>query len=538
MKKSLRVLALTMAVTLTVSLGLAGCGGQAPSNTDQPSSGASATPDANDNSELHIAVNAVPETFDLTNTTATIGSTIALGSIYECLVALGADYSIVPELAQSFTISDDATEYVYTLRQGVLFHNGQEMKAADVVASMNRWIEAFGTAKTMIGEARFEADGDYAVKLKMDHPLLYLNELITTAAQRPIIVPKSVIDSGDPTTGIIKDYIGTGPYKFTEWAADRYVLFTRNENYAPYGTEGQVNGWSGYKVAATAKVYYDIVPDDSTRVAGIQSGEYDIAYNMPVDNYDLFNGKDDYTVYNQLDGDLVMIYNKQEGLGANAKFRQAVNAALNADDILLAAYANPDFFKSGSSYMPVAESDWYTEEGAAFYNQNSAEASKALQAEAGYNGETFRLLVSSDYSDFYNAAVVIKQQLESAGIKTELVVTDWATYLNYSKDPTQFDAFITSFSVKAVPTLILYLSATWNGWATDPVIVDALANINTATDKAQAVEIWKMLQKYCWEEGMPVSKIGNKYVYSVAGSHVKNLIYFQGPHAWNVVADN
>ena len=248
----------------------------------------------------------------------------------------------------------------------------------------------------------------------------------------------------------------------------------------------------------------------------------------------MLDSDDAYNTYTELDGDMVMIYNKKEGVASDATFRRAVNAALNDDDIGLASYGNSDFYKINSSYMCVEDSEWYSTEGADQYNQNDPEKTKELLSECGYDGETFRLLVASSETDFYNAAVVIQQELQAAGINCELVTTDWATYLNYAADSTQFDAFITSFSVKQVPPLILYLSATWNGWATDEKLVSGFEEINAATDKEAAIATWNDLQKYCWEEYMPVSKLCDKYVYAATSAKVQDITVFKSAHAWNV----
>lgn len=520
MKRWKKVSALVMSVAMAMSLG-AGCTVFAD--------------EAEYDDELHIAFSDVPDTLDCVNTSSDSCGNIMVGTVFDTLVALATDYSVKPELCESWEISDDATEYTYKLRQGVMFQNGAEMKASDVAASMNRWVANFGTAATYIGaENKFEVVDDYTVKIKMDHPYLYLNELIATAAQKPIIVPESTLDTIDPETGNLTEFIGTGPYLFDEWAADQYIKLTKWDDYTPYFEKGEEDGWYGYKEAATPTVYYDIVTDDATRLAGLQSGEYDVALGLSPDNYEMLDSDDAYNTYTELDGDMVMIYNKKEGVASDATFRRAVNAALNDDDIGLASYGNSDFYKINSSYMCVEDSEWYSTEGADQYNQNDPEKTKELLDECGYDGETFRLLVASSETDFYNAAVVIQQELQAAGVNCELVTTDWATYLNYAADSTQFDAFITSFSVKQVPPLILYLSATWNGWATDEKLVSGFEEINSATDKEAAIATWNDLQKYCWEEYMPVSKLCDKYVYAATSAKVQDITVFKSAHAWNV----
>lgn len=147
----------------------------------------------------------------------------------------------------------------------------------------------------MIGEATFEAADAYTVTLKMQQPCTYVNELMAGLGQRAVVMPKSVLDALDET-GIVTEYIGTGPYKFSEWVEHQYIHITRNDDYQPYGTEGEFNGWSGYKTAATKDIYFDLVSDAATVVAGMQTGEYDATTDITADNIALFQDNPDFVV--------------------------------------------------------------------------------------------------------------------------------------------------------------------------------------------------------------------------------------------------
>jgi peptide/nickel transport system substrate-binding protein len=483
--------------------------------------------------ELHIAINAAPDTLDCSNTTAGVASSISMGTIFESLVYINSDYSVSLELAEDYTVSGDAAVHTYKLRRGVKFHNGQELKADDAAASLNRWIELYGTAASMIGEARFEKIDDYTITLKLDHPLLYLNDLIATAINRPIIVPRSLIEGREPTE-LLTEFIGTGPYKFVEWAQDRYVLLTRFDDYIPYGTKGVYSGWGGYKEALVKDVYFDIVSSDSTRVAGLQSGEYNVSFGIPYDNYELFSNDPGFVVHTTPEGDDALVFNKNEGLASKAKFRQAVQAALNVEDILLGGYANPAFFTVDSSYIISPESEWYTKAGSQYYNAHDPVKTAALLEESGYRGEPFRLLVSSDYTNFYNEALVIEQQLKALGINVELIVRDWAAFMEIRRDESRWDGFITSLSVAPVPPLIIYLSATWAGGAKDEKLQQGLTEITNARDKAAAVAKWVELQEYCLAEYVPVCKLGNEFRLEVSSAKAEGGSFFEGPHPWNI----
>jgi len=478
--------------------------------------------------ELHIAMSVVPTNLDVVMNTADDAAQIASGPIFEQLVAMNDKYEPVPELCTSWDMSEDATTYTYHLREGVKFHNGEVMTAADVVASMNRWIEGADNAKSLVGDARFYEVDEKTVEIKLEVGSPYLNLMVGGLGQHAAIMPKSVVDAADPESKLIKDYIGTGPYKLDSWVEDQYIKLVKNEDYQPYGTEGDYSGWAGYKRAKIDTVYFHFVSDPNTILAGIQTGEYDATDGITYDNYDMFASDDNFTIISAESEQPALIFNKQQGWGENEKFRQAVAALLNFDDIMLAAYGQPEFFNLYSSYMFKSQANWYTDRGSEFRSVQDTEKAKQLFEEAGFTpNDTFTILVASDSEDFYAMAVVIKSQMEAAGYKCELLVYDWSTFVTVrNNEPDKYNAFITSFSEKVLPNMNLFLSPSWAGWCTDERIVADLATIGTSTDFEAAQQTWFDLQEYMLAESVPVVKFGNTLAWGVVSKKVQGMEYF------------
>jgi peptide/nickel transport system substrate-binding protein len=204
-----------------------------------------------------------------------------------------------------------------------------------------------------------------------------------------------------------------------------------------------------------------------------------------------------------------MIFNKAEGWGADAKFRQAVQALLNVGDVLYAYFGDENFYKLYSSYM-FTGSKWYTEAGAEFYDQGDKDKALALFAEAGFTADdTFTILCASDSQDFYAFAQVIQAQFREAGLKCDLLGYEWGTFTQIrNNEPEKYNAFITSFSPKLLPNLNLFLSASWAGWCTDERVQGDLASIATSTDVDGAMATWEALQAYMYEDYVPIVKFG------------------------------
>lgn len=477
--------------------------------------------------ELHIALDTEPTNLDVTVNTATVATMVAYGTIYEALVTMTDSYETIPELCESWEINGDSTEYTWYLREGILFHNGEEMTAEDAAASLNRWLENAGNAQTMIGDASFEAADTYTVTLKMDAPCAYVNELMAGLGQRAVVMPKSILDEVDET-GVVTEYIGTGPYKYVEWDEHQQIVLTRNDDYQPYGTDGEFSGWAGYKNAYTKDIYFDIVGDVNTIIAGMQTGEYDATTAVTADNIYLFEGDDAYQVEAQECEMAFLIFNKKEGLGADETIRQAVQAAVNAEDVMIGVYGEEEMYSMYSSYMFNNITDWYSEEGSEYYNQADPQKAAEILADAGYDGETFRILVASDDAAFYNMAVIVQNQLQEAGMNCEILSYDWATFVSVrNEQPENYDAFITSFSPKILPTMNLYLSSTWAGWVSDERILGDLNLISTDTSKENAIATWNELQKYMYETSVPVVKFGCSKTFMVASSKLEGLTMFE-----------
>lgn len=506
-------------LALTMVFALCACGAES-----KPAQSAS-TPAAK---ELHIVPDNIATNLDIVNNTSDEASLVVSGSVFEQLVSANAEYQPVAELCTGWDVNADSTEYVYHLREGVKFHNGAEMTADDVVASMNRWIDNVETAAQFTNGAHFEKVDDYTVKICMDVPCAYLNNLMATYANRPIIVPKASIDAiGD--SGLLTEFIGTGPYKLAELKEDQYIRLEKFADYAPYGTQGDFSGWAGYKNAYIDTIIFDLVSDESTTISGLQTGQFHACSGIGYDSFDLFEADDSFDVTMASAEMPMMIFNKKAGLATDSAFRRGINAALNCDEILYGAYGSRDFYTLNSSYMFPSQGLWFTEAGKEYYNQGNGAKAVDILTEAGYDfEEPFKLLVASDSPDFYNMAVVVKDQLEAAGIPCELMTYDWSTFVEIrNNEPEKYNAFITSFSPKTVPTMNLYLSTGWAGWCTDERIQDDLKAINLSTSPAEGVGIWTALQQYMWEDNMPVVNFGIQKSFMISSKTVEGLGYME-----------
>ena len=231
-KKTLsRVLAFSLCAAL---LATTGCGGsdKKDGSTDAKQTEAAAAKD-----EMHIAVSANPPTLDTQISNSNIVGQIAY-HIFEPLFAMDENYEPQPVLAESYEVSEDGLEYTIKLREGVKFHNGNEMTADDVVASMNRWIEKSPKANTLIGGSTFEKVDDYTVKMTANQASSDIITVLANPIMFAAIYPAEIVEAA--TDEGISEFIGTGPYKLAEWKQDQYIKLEKNDDY-----QGNENATSG-----------------------------------------------------------------------------------------------------------------------------------------------------------------------------------------------------------------------------------------------------------------------------------------------------
>lgn len=504
---------------------VAGCNGQTEEATNADNS-----TDSNESigGELRYALNSQPSTLDSHLTTGSVERQTSR-HIFETLVTLNSEYKQVPMLAESVDKSEDGKTYTFHLRKGVKFHNGKEMTAEDVVASMIRWMEKSAMAKETMGDAVFEAKEKYTVVLKLQEPSLGALDVMASPKQFPAIMPKEVVETADSDG--VAEYIGTGPFKFMEWKQDQYIHLTKFEEYQP--VNGGSDGLSGKKEALVEDLYFDIVTDPSTRQSGLQTGLYDIADGIPHNSYEQLKNDPNLNTFVGTYGNIVHVYNKKQGLFTDVKMRKAVNAALDSDKIMLAAFSDEDLYDINPGYMDKEQKNWYSEAGKEAYNQANPEKAKRLLEEAGYNGEVVRILTTRDSQYLYDSAVVVSEQLEQIGMKVKLEVYDWATYVDRRDNPENWDLLSAGLSIITTPSQHLALSSTWPGWTEDEKVNSLLEKIKMSASQEEAKKQWDTLQGYLWTEYLPVSKYGD-YTYIIATTkQVEGFTIFDGPVLWN-----
>ncbi|WP_349828091.1 ABC transporter substrate-binding protein [Brevibacterium litoralis] len=442
-----------------------------------------------DTTELSIAYSAQPGSLDPHISTAEATFDFMRG-VYEGLVALDDEGVPQPQLAESIDTNEDYSEYTFHLREGITFHDGSALDAQDVVDTMERWTE-LAPAGGSFSDVTWEAVDDLTVTMTSPVPFYAALTLMANHQnQYPAVTTSEAIEAAGPEG--LGEFVGTGPYSFVEWVDSQYVKLEKNEDYVPY----EVDSTGG---ASPSEVVYDtvtlnVVSDPSTRVSGLQSGEYDIASHILSDQIPQVEGAgaQQETFGKGLSG---MYFNLNEGPMADKNLRHAVLTGLDMEAILTGAYGGPDFFTVEGAIATELQTNWYTDAGTEEYNVQDQELAQEYLEKSDYDGEPVRLNVTRDYQDHYDTAVVVEQQLNEMGIAAELVVSDWPTVLATAKDePGAWEISFSSWSPQSMPTRYTFQGENASGALIgDPYYeavkavhyTDSLESAQTALDEQQ-----------------------------------------------------
>src|SRR5215831_4222668 len=458
---------------------------------------------------LKVASIGEPPTLDIPMSTATLVYEI-MWHVNESLFTYDRAFNPIPLLAESDTVSDRGLRHTIVLRKGVKFHNGKEMTSADVVPSLRRWAKVASVGRSL-GKyiESIDARDPYTVVISLKQPSASLIYGLSEAAAA--IYPKESIDAaGD---GTLKEFIGTGPYRFVEHRPDRHIKLARFKEYA--ARPEPANGFGGKRTAWFDEILFLTVPDTAVRLAGVETGEYHHAMFIKQDAYERIKAlpfMESRIVKPR--GWAVAVLNHKAGLATQKKIRQAIQATLDVEPILAAGFGSRDFYRIDPGLF-FPEQPWHSTASASLYNQHDKDKARRLLKEAGYAGQPLRWVTTREYEFMYKNALVAKQQLEEVGFAVDLQVVDWATLNHRTEKPELWDLFSTGFVFSADPANHVALRCTFNGWWCNEEKERLLGELQVETDVKKRKAVIDRLQTVFFEDVGSV-KLGDYFTLDVA----------------------
>lgn len=477
---------------------------------------------------LNLAMVGEPQTLDPMATTADLVGTI-MQHVYEPLYTFDAKWAVVPLLAESLPqVSKDGLRYTIAIRKGVALHNGRELVADDVVASLQRWMDMAPRGKALAKEvAELKVRGTHALEIVLKNayaPLL--PQLALPTGMAAIMARESIATP-------LKDFVGTGPYRFKERRPDQYVLLTRFDRYTP--RKEPASGYGGARQALVEELRFIPVPNANTRVEGALAGQFHFADLLPVEALPRLesSGGKAVPVMTPSFGFPYLVFNTKEGVMGSVALRRAVQTALGAGEMLAAGFGDTRFFVAEGNHFPKG-TPFYSEAGTGEYNQRNPAKARAAAAQAGYKGDPIRVLTSRQYDFHYNMALVMAEQLKRAGFKVELNVVDWATLVQRRNDAKLWDLYITHSALFPEPMLSppQLGEGAPGGWGT-PAKQAALTAFNQEIQPTRRAALWGPVQKLVYDE-VPYIHVGKFNSLAARSPALEGYQPAAWPFFWNV----
>ena len=408
-----------------------------------------------------------------------------LMNVYDGLVRYRDDtLEVEPALATAWEISEDGTEYTFTLREGVRFHDGSDFNAEAVVFNFERMLNEdhpyhdtgpFPLAFFFSAVESVEAVDDLTVKFTLNEPYApFLSNLAY------------------PT--------GTGPFTFKEWRSNEAVVVEKNPEY-----------WDG--APERDAVVFRPITDANTRTAEMLAGGIDLMVEVPPVSLSEFQGEG-FTVHEQAGPHLwFLILNAKEGPFADKRVRQAANYAINKTalvDNVLEGTAEP------YPYDP--------------------EKAKALLAEAGVDDLSLTFYVTEGGSGMLDPVAMgtaIQADLNAVGFDTEIETYEWNTFLGEVNPGLEGKADMAEMAwMTNDPDTLPYLALRTDAWPdkggfnsgyySNPEVDELLEAARVATDQEKRAELYKRMQEIVQEDA-PWVFVANWKQNAVTSEAVENF---------------
>lgn len=371
--------------------------------------------------DLDVAVNGLPGSLESIEEMGNVAVRITY-SMFDPLIrrnfladGSGSAATLEPALAQTWRRIDERTLEL-TLRQGVLFHNGEELTSDDVAFSLNPGRghghnPLIGAANRFLRTlSHVEPVDRYTVRVVSKEPDVLLEQRLAGYGMW-IVNAKEYLRVGKDV--FARNPVGTGPYKMGEWVDDEYVRLDAFDDY-----------WGGRPTAHS--ITFRTIPEVSARIAGLVSGEYDIVVNVPPDQIPVLESYEDIDVKSIVLDNTHMLVFFTVGPLEDARVRRAMSLAIDRDLLREALWDDRNYTPNGHqlpSYVIHIE-DYPP------FGYDPQEARRLLQ-EAGYDGEeiVYRLPLNY-YLLSLEAAQAMQQMWREVGLNVALQPVENWTQVN------------------------------------------------------------------------------------------------------------
>jgi len=478
--------------------------------------------------DVVIAIVQAPPSLDAQVTSAQVARNVTL-HIYETLYARDEKAKPVPELAEGVKISEDGKTYVFPIRRGVKFHNGKDLDANDVVASLERYRKVGASAALLNAVDTIRATNSHEVTIALkETQSIFLDNLSSPRA--PIAIYPAE-EAAKPANQI--NYIGTGPFRFVEYKPDSHVKIARFDGYVPNPNATGRDGLAGKKEVFLDSVTFRFMPEAGARNAAFEAGEVQLLETADGPTAKRLESNKNTVIYKVLPFAFQVIkFNHAQPPTSDVTFRLAVQAALDMEEVMAISY--PDIYQMDGAWL-YPGAPFYTNEGASKYNKADLQAGKALLAKSGYKGEKLTFIVDNLRANM-DTATVVQQRLKDIGVNIELSVADWPTVSKAGFTPTGWHFWTHGYGIEPYEGPASVMAPWVNGTSQqkrDETIDRLYAALNSAMDERKARQLFVEFQAHMYDDAVAL-KAGNYGLFQIGTAKLKNFTPYRIPRMWGV----
>jgi peptide/nickel transport system substrate-binding protein len=405
---------------------------------------------------------------------------------------------IEPALAESWTVSEDGLTYVFTIREGVTFHDGTPLDAAAVETNFLRQLDPenplhqdnFPYAEIVFAEvATVEATGEYELTITLNRPITLLPANLAVFAGG-IVSPTALETYGADYS---EHSAGTGPFKVDSWTKDVELVLVANEDY-----------WGGRP--ALDRVVFRTIADDTVRIAELTTGGIDVANQIDFKDVASVEADENLQLITGPFWNVQFLgINQTVAPFDNLQFRQALQYAVNKQNIADAVFYGNYTLGAG----PIAPGLLGYDESLAETYSYDPEQATALIAESGVTELSFDLYNRTN-SFWPILGQLVQADLAEVGITANLVSLEDAEFFDALNTPGEVGAFLNDwtwdngdpdniiYSLYASPRAVARLGLE------DPTIIDLTAQAQEASDPAVREELYTQIQTLLLENSYSV----------------------------------
>jgi len=432
--------------------------------------------------------------------------------VFDTLFGMDSRYQIQPQMVDRVAVEDDGKRWKLSLRDGLLWHDGEKVLARDCVASLRRWAARDGIGGLLMARTdELSAIDDKTIQFRLKKPFRILPYALGKISTPMCAMMPERLASSDPFKPV-KEVVGSGPFRFKadEWVSGSLAGYSKFDRYVP--RDDKSTGWTaGGKVVHFERVEWHTSPDDATSAAAMQSGEMDW-WELPTPDLLPLLKRSGRVRVEIKDHNGTLGFMKMNNLQPpfnNAEIRRALLGAVVQSDYMIAiAGEDRSMWRDGIGIFTPG-TDMATDAGMdVLTGPRDMAKVKAAIKEAGYNNE--RTVLLAPYDPHYRKAMadVGAGMLTDAGFNLDIQAVDWGTAIVRRENKQPVDKggwsalFTTANGLDMQTPLLHFLKTTgetaWFGWTKSPRIEELRAAWVDAPDLAAQKQIAADIQRQCW----------------------------------------